>query len=258
MQTPIISATTTPYLEQVAAEFQLPLLTESDAPYQLHWSQEKDTLALVQTDLPKQTGVKVDFLDAAVNYRRANISVKNELIARACGLKGQQRPSIIDATAGLGRDAFILAALGCKVTLIERTPAVAALLFDGLRRARLHPDLSDWISQRMQLIYANALQLSEIKQKRQLKADVVYLDPMFPHKKKSAAVKKEMKSFQGLVGADADADLLLPQAKSCASKRVVVKRPGYANFINDETPDFSVKSKKHRFDVYLTMTEQEN
>lgn len=257
MQTPIVSQHPSNYLKQLAADFALPMTDKSSEPYQLHWSEQTDTLELRQIDLPKQSGIKVDFTDAAVSYRRANIGVRNELIARACGLKGNLRPKVIDATAGLGRDAFILAALGCQVTLIERTPAVAALLADGLRRAQQDAELAQWIGQRMNLVYGSALDLQSIQRRCALQADVVYLDPMFPHKKKSAAVKKEMKSFQGLVGADLDADLLLPQAKACAGKRVVVKRPGYANFINDEKPDFSLKSKKHRFDVYLTNLEQE-
>ena len=80
---------------------------------------------------------------------------------------------------------------------------------------------------------------------------MVYLDPMFPHKKKSAAVKKPMKMFQTLLGHDADADDLLTPALSLAAKRVVVKRPNYAPFLQDKAPTMQIKGKKHRFDVYL-------
>ena len=82
-------------------------------------------------------------------------------------------------------------------------------------------------------------------------ADVVYLDPMYPHKQKSALVKKEMRIFQYLVGADLDADQLLLPALQLATKRVVVKRPDYAPFLDEQKPHFSQTTKNHRFDVYM-------
>ena len=81
--------------------------------------------------------------------------------------------------------------------------------------------------------------------------DVVYLDPMFPHRQKSALVKKEMRVFQSLVGADLDADALLPVALSVAGKRVVVKRPDYAGFLNEKKPSTSIETKSNRFDIYV-------
>jgi 16S rRNA (guanine1516-N2)-methyltransferase len=88
--------------------------------------------------------------------------------------------------------------------------------------------------------------------------DVVYLDPMFPHKKKSALVKKEMRVFQSVVGADLDADKLLDAALNAARYRVVVKRPDYAPFLNDKKPTMSIKTKKNRFDVYVKQAIPQN
>ncbi|MFN6886304.1 class I SAM-dependent methyltransferase, partial [Proteus mirabilis] len=100
-----------------------------------------------------------------------------------------------DATAGLGRDAFVLASIGCNVRMVERHPVVAALLEDGLKRAYLDADIGEWMQQRMKLIYASSAQaLTQISPA----PDVVYLDPMYPHKTKSALVKKEMRVFQSL------------------------------------------------------------
>ncbi|GAM77379.1 SAM-dependent methyltransferase [Vibrio ishigakensis] len=87
-----------------------------------------------------------------------------------------------------------------------------------------------------------------------MKPDVVYLDPMYPHpenKKKSALVKKEMRVFQHLVGADLDADGLLTPALELATKRVVVKRPDYANWLDEKKPSMAIETKKNRFDVYV-------
>jgi 16S rRNA (guanine1516-N2)-methyltransferase len=81
--------------------------------------------------------------------------------------------------------------------------------------------------------------------------DVIYLDPMFPHKQKSALVKKEMRVFQSLVGPDLDADALLPAALKMAEKRVVVKRPDYAGWLNEHKPSMAIETKSNRFDVYV-------
>jgi len=81
--------------------------------------------------------------------------------------------------------------------------------------------------------------------------DVVYLDPMFPPRDKSALVKKEMRAFHDVVGSDDDADALLAPALKLAQKRVVVKRPGYAGFLAGVAPTMAVTGKNNRFDVYI-------
>lgn len=113
---------------------------------------------------------------------------------------------MVDATAGLGRDAFVLAALGCQVQMLERNPVVAALLDDGLRRGYLDAEIGPWLRERLTLLHASSLTALVAIEPR---PEVVYLDPMYPHRQKSALVKKEMRVFQSLVGADNDADGLL-------------------------------------------------
>ena len=203
-------------------------------------------LALEQLDDPKQGLVFVDFASGAVAHRRKFGGGKGQSIAKAVGLKAGVQLHVIDATAGLGRDAFVLASLGCNVDMVERSPIAAALLEDGLERAALDAEIGGWIQERMRLTHASGYEYLQ-----QHKADVVYLDPMFPHKKKSALVKKEMRVFQGVVGADLDADDLLEVALAAAKYRVVVKRPDYAPFLNDKKPSMSIKTKKNRFDVYV-------
>jgi 16S rRNA (guanine1516-N2)-methyltransferase len=159
------------------------------------------------------------------------------------------RPTVLDATAGLGRDAFVLAALGCEVTLIERHPLVAALLEDGLRRASADSATAA-IAARMRLREGDAIALM-----RDWSGDapqVVYLDPMFPPRDKSALVKKEMRVFRPLVGDDGDAPALLTAALSLASHRVVVKRPrkALALSIGGIVPGYALEGKSSRFDVY--------
>ncbi len=239
----------TDYIQNLSTQFGFELVTDVRLPLQLVW--QDNQLKLFQTELKNQGGVVVDFCSAQSEYRRSQISIKKEVIARAVGIKPNYRPYVLDATAGLGRDGFVLAALGCQLTWLERHAAVAALLFDGLERAKRDPEIGSWVEQRLNLIHTSAMNTQWINQQLNHQPDVVYLDPMYPHKKKSAAVKKEMKVFQGLVGADLDADGLLDSARQIATKRIVVKRPDYAEPLNHQKPSFTVDSKKHRFDVYL-------
>lgn len=203
-------------------------------------------LELLKLDEPKLGGVKVDFVEGAMAHRRKFGGGRGQDIAKAIGLKHGFTPHILDATAGLGRDAFVLASLGCQVTLMERMPVVAALLDDGIERAKLNSEVGE-IAQRMQLVHASSIENMNLAKQ----VDVVYLDPMYPHREKSAAVKKEMRVFQSLVGEDLDADALLGPALALAKYRVVVKRPSYAPPLNNKKPSTSIKMKKNRFDVYV-------
>ena len=203
-------------------------------------------LELVKLDEPKFGAIKVDFVDGASAHRRKFGGGRGQDIAKAIGLKHGFTPHILDATAGLGRDAFVLASLGCRVTLMERMPIVAALLENGLERAKLSHEVSE-ITDRMTLIHASSIESMTLAQQ----PDVIYLDPMYPHREKSAAVKKEMRVFQSLVGEDLDADALLEPAIKLAKYRVVVKRPSYAEPLNNKKPSTSIKMKKNRFDVYV-------
>lgn len=204
-------------------------------------------LQLHKTDEPKTGAIMVDFVGGAVAHRRKFGGGRGQDIAKAIGLKHGFCPSVLDATAGLGRDAFLLASLGCNVTMMERQTPVAALLDDGLQRGKLDADIGEWLTQRLQLINASSIDnMSKLDD-----IDVVYLDPMYPHREKSAAVKKEMRVFQTLVGSDPDADDLLAKAIALAKYRVVVKRPNYAEPLAGKKPATSIKMKKNRFDIYV-------
>ncbi|MFU9136543.1 16S rRNA (guanine(1516)-N(2))-methyltransferase RsmJ [Erwinia tasmaniensis] len=204
-------------------------------------------LELRKRDEPKLGGIFVDFVEGAMAHRRRFGGGRGEAVAKAVGVKGSYLPVVIDATAGLGRDAFVLASLGCRVQMLERHPVVAALLDDGLQRGYLNPEIGPWLRERLTLLHASGLQaLADIS----IRPDVVYLDPMYPHRQKSALVKKEMRVFQSLVGADDDADGLLEPARRLAKKRVVVKRPDYAPPLAGVVTQSAVVTKSHRFDIY--------
>lgn len=192
----------------------------------------------------------VEFVRGELGYRRVKGGGKNQLIARAVGLKKYKLPLVVfDATAGLGKDSFILAALGCTVTLVERSPVIGALLQDGLNRA-LQDKIVAPIAGRMNLIIEDAQKVLA-RLSNDAYPDVIYIDPMFPLEEKSALNKIEMRMIRDLVGDDLDSPLLFSQALICAKKRVVVKRPRHAKTINALTPSFVVAGKANRYDVYL-------
>ncbi len=235
--------------EALAAELALPL-DNPDAP-------ESNFLLLLTPERlelrelgPKAAGpIFVDFLAGRADYRRRFGGGKGQTLAKAVGIKGHIRPTVLDATAGLGRDAFVLANLGCTVHLLERSKIVAALLADGLKRARQDATVGP-IVKRMQLHSGDAIKLLQSWPEQQ-RPDVVYLDPMYPHSTKSALQKKEMRIFRLLVGADQDASELLTAALNCAKKRVVVKRPRGAPTIAGREPNMAISSKNTRYDLYL-------
>ena len=190
-----------------------------------------DTLQLTDLSVANSNGVTVDFLSGQSQYRRQHGGGGKEPVAKAIGIKANQPHTVLDATPGLGRDAFVLAALGARVIMIERSPVAYLLLADGLRRLALQePELA------RQFVLYHANSCDYMQQLAAASVDAVYLDPMFPHRKKSALVKKEMRLFQLMLGPDEDADLLLPAALHAAAKRVVVKRPNSAPLLANQKP----------------------
>ena len=189
--------------------------------------------------------VWVDFTAGAAQHRRLHGG--GELLAKAVG-RGKQ-PTVWDATGGLGRDSFVLAGLGLNVHIFEQHPAVYCLLAAGLARALLHPDIAETAS-RLTLHHADAAEYMPQLAAEIGRPQVVYLDPMYPERRKSAAVKKEMAFFHELVGTAQNDDALLDAALSTATDRVVVKRPRLGDFLCGRKPDYQYTGKSTRFDVY--------
>ena len=230
----------------IAAQLQLPLLaTGADfyaEPYDFIIIIDPAYIGLQDTQQPNTRPVYIDFLTGKNAWRQK--AGGQELLAKAVGCKGSYKPSILDTTAGLGRDAFVLANLGCEVLMLERSAIMALLLQDGLTRLKANLTMDN-----LQLIAQDGLnyleQLSELD-----KPEVIYLDPMYPHRTKSALVKKEMRILRHLVGNDQDAQMLCQQALQKAKKRVVVKRPRIAEPLLAK-PDIVFSGSNSRFDVYL-------
>ncbi|MET0106082.1 MAG: class I SAM-dependent methyltransferase [Sedimenticola sp.] len=244
-ETPELSAG----LDSLSRQLGLPVRIAGEGEGKFHLVRTRERLELRQAG-PKAPGaVYVDFVEGKSAHRRKYGGGRGQPLARAIGLKKGVTPSVLDATAGMGKDAFVLATLGCRVTLVERSPIVAALLEDGLRRARDDHGTAE-IAGRMTLVQGDAADyLAALEESR--RPQVIYMDPMYPHRDKSALVKKEMRLFQEIVGPDTDSARLLQAARECAVARVVVKRPAKAGFVGDEKPGFSIESPNTRYDVYV-------
>ena len=237
---------------ELAASLELSLL-----PAQATEADRREFELLLQVDGPALTlqiaapggggPVGVDFGDPSMRHRRRG--GHNELLGRAVGVGKRPGLTVLDATAGLGRDAFVLADLGAVVHLYERHPVLGHMLQSGLDIARSGAD--PWlqaVSARMVLHLEDAAR-AELHDGE---CDVIYLDPMFPQRNKTAAVKKEMALFQRLLEGDtADAERLLHWALDQPVARVVVKRPARAGALGGTRPSHSIAGKSVRFDVHV-------
>ncbi|MBT8119837.1 MAG: class I SAM-dependent methyltransferase [Gammaproteobacteria bacterium] len=202
-------------------------------------------------DLQLNTTISIDFLKGALAHRQQFGGGRGQAIAKAIGMKSGVTPSVLDTTGGMAGDAFVLASLGCNITLLERSPIIFALIEDAVQRASLNESFARILEQGFVIVNRDAREyIREQIAAGTRQPDVIYIDPMYPHKKKSALVKKDMQILQRLHGGDDDAGELLNIALSYARKRVVVKRPIQAKTISEKQPNTCIKSKKTRFDIY--------
>lgn len=185
---------------------------------------------------------------ASAEMRRRIAMGRRQLLARAVGLPRRPGLHVVDATAGLGRDGFTLAALGARVTMIERQPLVVALLRDAHARVR---DGADAVlreaAARVEIVEADAAQLLG---SGLLSADAIYLDPMYAGEGRRALPQKEMQLLRELNGGDPDAALLLQIARHRAP-RVAVKRPLKSPWLDESKPQAVIEGTQARFDVYI-------
>jgi len=191
--------------------------------------------------------LKFDLAEGEVALRASKVSKSNETVAKAIGCKSHYRPTVLDATAGMGRDALVMAMLGCKVIMQERNFAIYKLLENALNRLKGRSDFKPEIIERISLHQQNSIDSFQKDQH----VEVIYLDPMFPGRKKSALVRKEMRLFKLVAGEDIDADRLLLNSLNSGAKRVVVKRPKGAPQLAGRKPSHEILAKKFRYDVYL-------
>ena len=195
----------------------------------------------------KEGALRVDFVTGAVGHRLRFGGGRGQDLPKAMGLRAGKTPKIVDATAGLGRDAFLLASLGAEVTLIERSPQMHALLCEGLARAKAEGGIFAEIVARMTLLFGDAKDLLPT-----LQGEAILIDPMHPPRKNSALVKRELRQVREIVGTDQDCAELLRVALESASKRVVLKWPAKADPIAGiRACSHQIIGKSTRYDVFM-------
>ncbi len=239
----------------LAIQLQLPLFIQEKQPdikTDFYLTFNNNYLILHPQDKTLGKGLYVDFVEGKLAFRRKYGGGKQQPLARAFGLHKGEMPDIIDATAGLGRDAFVLANLGCQIQLIEFSKIIAALLENGLQRAQQDQEIRTWITTRLSLICDDSKVFLRNLEK---KPSAIYLDPMYPERQKSALVKKEMRIFRQFLAENDTGEELLEVALKVAQKRVVVKRPIYAPFLADKKPQAQIVSENTRFDLYFTFNQ---
>jgi 16S rRNA (guanine1516-N2)-methyltransferase len=254
----VISATpddtTSQKAKDLAGQLKVPLVPASQCVnYDAHLVYTENGLQIqLKHDSNKRTAstLYVDFLSKSLRYRLQHGGGIKQALARAVGLKPGVRPSVMDATAGLGIDSFILASLGCSVTMVERSPLMAAMLVDGWDRALRSQDIPEEVKERLTLLHGNSLLIIQGLAPQE-RPDTIYLDPMYPHMGKTALNKIEMRLIRMMVGDDTDSDTLLQSALQCAKKRVVVKRPKGAIRLSSKEPSHIITMKNSRYDVYM-------
>ena len=173
--------------------------------------------------------------------------LQQELLVRAARVRGVEAPTAVDCTAGLGEDSLLLAAAGFRVTLFERDRTIAALLADAMARAAAEPQLADAVG-RMTLVGGDSISgLAELD----FAPDVVYLDPMFPARTKSAAVKKKFQLLHHLEQPCEEEEALVSAALAACPRKVVIKRPAKGPQLAGVKPSYSIAGKAVRYDVLV-------
>lgn len=191
--------------------------------------------------------LSIDFLAPQLQWRYRHLNRKQEPLLRALDWKSDAQKRLWDFTAGLGRDALLLLHAGFQVTMYERNPILQLLLFDACNQfIQKNPHYRGGLN----LTKKDALTLNIREIPDDKRPHHIYLDPMYPERKKSALVKKELRIIRNLVGSDSDSDQLLNQALMIAKERVVVKRPQGAPYLADRPPHYSVEAPNTRYDIY--------
>ncbi len=225
---------------------------------ELHLYYDAEGLSLSQRELT----LKGDFSSLSKRLRQANL--ERELIVKAARIKGRTKPiRVIDMTAGMGEDSFLLAAAGFYVDMYERDPIIAALLEDALLRAKSYEPAAakanTFESEGTVKILRDAANRITLYPKDSIEAlssegteaDVIYLDPMFPERTKSALIKKKFQLLQQLESPCSDENELLNVALLAHAKKIVIKRPLKGPYLAGKKPDYSLSGKAVRFDCII-------
>ncbi len=192
--------------------------------------------------------LKCSFIEGPILHRLKYGKGRGQNLAKAVGMKSNKNRNIIDATAGLGYDSFILASLGAKITLIERSEKMYKILQNGINEGLSFGGEIKNIINRMDLLFGDSKKILP-----KLSPEVIMIDTMYKDRKKTALVKNNMRLVRDIVGPDSDYIELLEVALSCAKNRVVLKQPRYADPIREiRKCSHQILGKSIRYDIFMT------
>lgn len=232
--------------ERLAERLGVPLYqsVNNDSPESFFLSWRDGCLKLLDKELLKKGGLAVD-IEPRNGEQRSWPAPKQGPLAHALGRKSR---TVVDATTGWGQDCLHIFRMGYEVVCIERSPVMAELLVDGFKRLAEQDWMQKLKLQPPRILIGDAIDLLPTLETQ---PDCIYLDPMFPPKrKKSALAKKSMMALRDLLGDDQDKEQLFAAALMAAGKRVVVKSPNYAEPLAGK-PNESFQGKLLRYDVYF-------
>lgn len=196
------------------------------------------------------TSFSIDILNDEILWRLRHSGRSSEPVCKAV-IGKLEKPLVFDATAGLGRESLILQNSGANVYMFERNPIIYLMLFASLHNSKSSEKLNH-LKNSLPILspYGSVL---EVQEKKELPCipDVVYYDPMFPQRKKSALVKREMRIFHELVGFDEDTVETANALLKVCKHHLVVKRPSNEAplELNEKRSSF-IDGKACRFDCY--------
>lgn len=173
--------------------------------------------------------------------------LQHEMLVKAVKSTSDTKLTAIDATAGMGEDAFLIAAYGYDVTLHEQNPVIAVLLKDAIRRAKKHPELKE-IASRMHLVEGDSV---ELLSKRVDEVDLIYLDPMFPQRQKTGLINKKLQLIQKLEPPCSTEQDLFMAAEGAHPSKIIVKRPLKSPHLAGKKPNYMLEGKAIRYDCYV-------
>lgn len=198
----------------------------------------------LHSDIPKERpiGIEIDReLSRHEDYFK-KAGIKSELLAKAVGIKGPERPRILDLTAGMLGDTLLFLSFGCEVWSVERHPVIRFLISSAMQNAQ-HPKI-----QNFHFLPEDATSVLD----QNGSWDVIFFDPMFEDASVKTSPRKEMRIFRSLVGKDLDAESVFHKARARKPKRLVVKRPRQSIHLG-EKPSVEYIGKSTRYDVYFSV-----
>jgi len=187
--------------------------------------------------------LKLDFLKGTINYRLQRAHHEKHL-KKAIG-KNKEPQLILDGTAGLLSDTLILLSLGHKVIACEQSKYIYLLISDAVRRAENQLGFLE------NLILVNKNSIDVYLEKENV--DIVYLDPLFPQDKKQLKRSKSIYALRDILNLEKiviNDDKLFMEFNELKPKKIILKRPLKSEIIYN-TPNYQVKGKSTRFDIYI-------